>query len=135
MFTDFLEREEEKERDIDLLLYLFMHSLVDSMGDRTYNLDISGQRSNQLSSPAGASWNFKRTLALSIISDANLLLCVSRFSPIIILFHQMSMLIRSPLVLVPIDNLARIHDFSGDCEIDQTLKSAVIPRKGGIEEI
>ena len=43
-----LEKEEgrEREKDINLLFYLFMHSLVDSCtcldGDRTRNLGISG---------------------------------------------------------------------------------------------
>ena len=46
----FDDRERERERNIDLLFYLFMHSLVASVfaltGDWTYSLGISGWLSN-----------------------------------------------------------------------------------------
>ena len=57
------ERERERKGEIDLLFHLFMHSLGDSCfaltKDRTHNLYIWGQCSNQLPShPARAVLNF-----------------------------------------------------------------------------
>ena len=50
---DLRERGREEGRNTAFLLLLFMHSLVDACMcltvDRTYNLVVSGQRSNQLS--------------------------------------------------------------------------------------
>ena len=61
----------ERERNINLLFHLFMHSLVDSCTcpdqNWTRNLGILGQHSNQLSYPARATLSF--LIALSKVSD------------------------------------------------------------------
>ena len=59
---DFRDREEgrerERQRNINLLFHLLLHSLVDSYsvlnGDWTLNLGVLGRLSNQLSCPARA---------------------------------------------------------------------------------
>ena len=57
-----LEREEERERSIDLLFHLFMHQLVDSCmcpdWESNLHLGVSEQCSNQLSYPARALFSY-----------------------------------------------------------------------------
>ena len=52
VFIDFRKSEEERERNIDLLLYPFVILVCALTGDQTCNLGISGLRSNQLSNLA-----------------------------------------------------------------------------------
>ena len=71
LFNDFEERKEERGGNVDLLFYSFMYiywliPICALTGDGTSNLGVSGQRSDQLSYPAGPDEFYYRTLLSSV---------------------------------------------------------------------